>query len=407
MTYLKSYDFKEGSIYKSLCKNPYISDIKLVKEKNIIIKNIFWDGAIRVIEKYISCFFNEKIKKHWQNDKIIFRLALSSYEYGGVYFLSRHELETYRSQIIKYSEEINEVYNWFSEKKLLNITFNLCINYFVFNWGEAESKGQMIAPYQFQMSKNQKLYYRDDGFYINHNLVASLGDIPVYDLHDFAHVVSTLCKPSLYGCYYHDLPEKITNDVFRRLISIPHNEDNSPISDGFLYSKITRKLYDNIKRTNDYQKIADVIGERIANYLMGYDAIKIGERIYRRNMAIKPYELIILAINKLYESSASEVERFVIIRNDNSLDLSDTTAVERLLQLSQNSQWLYAEARNTLRHRGHCESYRRTLSMLAAEQKIDSYLYKIINGILDFNMNQLRLGISILKKAAQDEEVLL
>ncbi|KFX04005.1 hypothetical protein KP22_14215 [Pectobacterium betavasculorum] len=401
MTYLKSYDFEDGSIYESICDYPYISNVNLVKCKNKLVKDLFWDGAIYIIGKYISCFFDDVIKGYWCRDKIIFKLAISAHEYKGVYFFSRDEASYYLPDVIKYRKEINEVYSWLSEKNMLNMIFNLCINHFVFNWGDCESKGQMIAPYQFQMGKNQKLYYRDDCFYVNHNIIMSMGNTPIYDLHDFAHVVSTLCKPSLYGCYYHDLPENVTNNNFRKLISMYESSGCDSISDGFLYSKVTRKIYDDLEKTNDYNRIVDVIGERIANYLMGKSAIVIDDKKYKRNTEISFEELIILVINKLYESSASEVERFVLIRNDGSIDLSLFTPAERLIDLEANSQWLYAEARNTLRHRGHCEAYRKTLSMLSVSHRVNSALYDTVCGILDFNINDLRLGIAILKNTSQ------
>lgn len=166
---------------------PFVNNRELVVKQNKLIKSIFWNIWKACFEEFTLSQLPKKYQTLWLQNQTPFELAFKAYRYGMIYFVSREELKEDLNNIQTFEPQINEIYSLLEDMQLFNYTFNLTVNRFVFEWPCKEACAQMIAPNQFQLSKEQVLYYRDDAFYRHTEQIHSLGDTTVYDLHDWKY----------------------------------------------------------------------------------------------------------------------------------------------------------------------------------------------------------------------------
>jgi len=375
---------------------PFLNQADRVLEHNNLIKTLFWQSWHESFEQHALPRLPQNLIALWHKSRGIFQLVFMSHRYGMIYFASRGEIKALLSFVRNKAREIDEVYQTLSDKRLLNSIYNHTINNFVFSWPSKVACAQMIAPNQFQLSKEQVLYYRDDAFFRHSAQINRLGDAMVYDLHDFAHLVSTLCKPSLYGCYYHDLSSKITNKQFRNIIALPSKRelDSQIVADGFVYTYLTRHLYDSLiaEQFKEPDELVEAIAEQLCNYYLAKCTLVSSEDrlAYKLSVPIETNQLVVLALNKLYEHSASEVERSVFIRAEHDSGLLDLSPATRLQTLAESSLWFYPEARNTIRHRAHTLAYIKTAKALIPKRPAEASILDKIIHLLAGNSEALR-----------------
>ncbi|ALU43388.1 hypothetical protein [Pseudoalteromonas rubra] len=386
----------------SPAKLPFVNQADRVLKHNHFVKSLFWQSWHDCFEQHALPKLPEPIAKLWRHSREIFQLAFIAHRYGMIFFASRREVSARLATITTKSQQIDEVYQVLSQRQLLNTIYNLTINHFVFSWPSKAACAQMIAPNQFQLSKEQVLYYRDDAFYRHSEQVKRLGDEVVYDLHDFAHLVSTLCKPTLYGCYYHDLSAKITNKQFRNMISLPGKRDldSQIVADGFVYTCLTRHLYDTLvtEPFTTPDDLVEAIAEQLSHYYLAEQTLTSAQdgKTYRLNAPIETGQLVILALNKLYEHSASEVEHSVFIRAEQDSGVLELSPSNRLQALAAPLKWLYPEARNTIRHRAHALSYIKTAKALIPMRPAEASILDQVVQLLGADPAALRTILELL-----------
>ena len=319
---------------------PYLNDQSLVAEKAVVVNRYFWSLWEEVVQEYLLPKLPFKLSRLWPQEKVAFFLAFCSFRYGNIYFISRSELKLNLFFLKLYSSDINAIFKFIYKEKLFNKIYNLIINRFVFTWSDkCYPVEKMITQNQFQIGKFNNVYYRKGRFFSEIESIISLGDVAFYDLHDFSHVLSTICCPELYGCCYHELPDFVTNKIFRKLISKPKKikTEIDLYTDGFIYTDLSREIYDQCLKkaySIDDRNLIRTMALNIFEYLIAKRSLRVKDYKIgcKLNKAIPSYHLLILAINKLYENSASEVERFLFIRSDDislgSFRVTDCSAMK-------------------------------------------------------------------------------
>ncbi|KAK8140326.1 hypothetical protein PG984_000392 [Apiospora sp. TS-2023a] len=78
---------------------------------------------------------------------------------------------------------------------------------------------------------------------------------------------------------------------------------------------------------------------------------------------ITPEQLAVLAQNKFYELTASEIEQRVMTRGGPAGDERDTldamSSADRIRHLAASRGWMYFEVRNTIKHRAQKLAYQK------------------------------------------------
>jgi hypothetical protein len=191
---------------------------------------------------------------------------------------------------------------------------------------------------------------------------------PLWDLHDLAHLsVATLCMP-LFGNKYQThlslLPKNLT-----ALVRSPgmRSGKGPKFSDGMIFSELLTPMFEEeLKQqstAHTYTSLTTKLASGLAEYLLGRRKLKhhSSGAIIGPDAPITPVQLAVLAQNKRYELSASEIEQRVFTRGGPICSKSDVllpmSARERLEFLAKSRSWMHFEVRNTIKHRAHKQAY--------------------------------------------------
>lgn len=368
---------------------PVLNNYNKVKSENTLVKKIFWKHWEAVFIKYAVPRLPDDILYLWKTYKVLFKLSFMCHTYNGILFISRYEAVYYEDVILRYGDKIDQIYHALLECCQLELIFNHTINRFIFSWHKIKPSNNMIAHNQFQCDVYKTIHYKDGAFSNDANQINLLGNKATYDLHDFAHIVSTSCEPFSYGCYYNYISSYIADKRFRSLISNPINkiDEISLVADGFVYTDLSRYLYDELvcRYSNVPDKLEKEIAKEITAYLLAEGSLYSHkyEKEFQLSFPISTKNLCILIFNKMYENAASEVERFVFVRVSDSCKIENLSPSGKLKEILYSDFWLYPEARNTIRHRAHRLSYINTAKLLSTKIQADINILEIISNFDD------------------------
>ncbi|KAK8055461.1 hypothetical protein PG993_000688 [Apiospora rasikravindrae] len=106
---------------------------------------------------------------------------------------------------------------------------------------------------------------------------------------------------------------------------------------------------------------------------------------------ITPEQLAVLAQNKAYELTASEMEQRVMTRGGPALDARDKldamSSAERIRHLAASRSWMYFEARNTIKHRAQKLAYGKVARHMLArsEEELDGADRQLVQLVINAN----------------------
>jgi hypothetical protein len=141
------------------------------------------------------------------------------------------------------------------------------------------------------------------------------------------------------------------------------------VSDGILFSELLTGVFtqevDAVlkhQKKHSYKSLTTTLANTLANYLLGQTALlhPSTKTMMKLDTPISLTQLAVLAQNKAYELTASEIEQRVFARGgtDDRDPLHSLTAIQRIEYLAASQSWTYFEVRNTIKHRAHKEAYR-------------------------------------------------
>ncbi|KAK8083666.1 hypothetical protein PG996_002447 [Apiospora saccharicola] len=196
----------------------------------------------------------------------------------------------------------------------------------------------------------------------------------LWDLHDFAHHTAAALSPHLYGSKYFThlirLPSRLTALI--RSSAMKTAKPNPLCSDGVIFSELLTPLIEDelpaIVRgqlTHTYVSLTDRLAESLADYLLQQRALRHNTTgaLLTMKVPITPEQLAILAQNKAYELTASEIEQRVMTRGGPAGDERDALdamcSADKIQYLAASRSWMYFEVRNTIKHRAQKLAYQK------------------------------------------------
>lgn len=222
--------------------------------------------------------------------------------------------------------------------------------------------------------------------------------MPMWDLHDLAHLSCATLNQELYGNKYQDhllrLPKSLT-----ALIRSPgiRTATGPSISDGLVFSELLTKLFTDAVASSTgsqhqtYEALCSELATELVEYFLGKRALNHPSTRCELSLPvpISPTQLAVLVQNKSYELPASEIEQRVFTRGGPVGAREDVlqalSARERVAWLAKSKSWGYFEVRNTIKHRAHKEAYKIVCDVLiksAANEKETELLKKIRRNLL-------------------------
>ncbi|KAK8088038.1 hypothetical protein PG997_002999 [Apiospora hydei] len=250
------------------------------------------------------------------------------------------------------------------------------INYGVHRWittknSKVEHQAKLIPAYAFASIDFQHIAVRSRDI---EGASARLLDTTeaLWDLHDFAHHTAAALSPALYGSKYFThlikLPPRLTALI--RSPGMRTAKPNPLCSDGVIFSELLTPLFEDEmsavakkQKKYTYASLTDNLAESLAAYLLQQRALRHGTTgaMITMEAPITPEQLAVLAQNKAYELTASEIEQRVMTRGGPALDERDKldamSSAERIRHLAASRSWMYFEVRNTVKHRAQKLAY--------------------------------------------------
>lgn len=315
----------------------------------------------------------------FDTDKVLWRAAISVHKYGVIYLANRLE-----SRMAFLPAITAEPIRFAVIASFLSHDNNAigAINYGVYRWVTASPEMQVefrikLTPPNAIASLGQNMIaVRAKDF--GGDAMDRLDDRKVlWDLHDFAHQACSALCPELYGNkYFPDLASLAPR--LTALIRSPGMNTSDPrprCSDGVVFSQFLTELYteavdsDMVKCSSDknsartYASLTHHLAIPIADYLLARRALRhpTSNTWIQMESPISPEALSVLAQNKSYELTASEIEQRVFTRGGPTGDARDELdgldAAGRVVRLASSRNWMYFEVRNTIKHRAHKMAY--------------------------------------------------
>ena len=206
---------------------------------------------------------------------------------------------------------------------------------------------------------------------------------PVYDLHDFAHLVAATLCPQLYANRYHEPGFRALASDLQELITSPRlgTTNPRPLSDGLVFSEFLTHLFNELNEPDratasddlaDEDELVDAMADALVPYFL--DGAALRQPSTSMSIAapspVKPAQLAVLMQNKAYELPASEIEQHVFTRGGESQrdDLSKMPTSQRIRTIAELHRRTHHERRNILKHRAHKAAYQRIARRLLADR---------------------------------------
>lgn len=321
-------------------------------------------------------------------------VALRTFRYGVIYFLTRRDAETLLPFSRTYSAEIDAIGKFLAEDGRANAIFNQAVARFVGSSQRHRVISNDFAPPNGFLSLD------------THTLAIREGDFPIcspadvfdrrdalFDLHDLSHFVCACLSPTLYGGKHFNGMNRLPPDLLDMVLSPDFRSANAlPHTDRLVFSELLNPLFDAI----DFRQVPeDTVVDSLADSIVGYLAFERGvfhptSGATIQALPVTARQLAVLAQHKTYELPASEMEQHLFTRGgadhpDVLAVLSPAERVEYIADLTRART--YHEARNTLKHRAHKEAYRRAVIELMKRStagSADSVLLEITNDYLAY-----------------------
>ncbi|KAE8453324.1 hypothetical protein EG329_011391 [Mollisiaceae sp. DMI_Dod_QoI] len=353
--------------------------------KNKLLEYALEGFTLLIHESSISV--SETVLRSLESHPEISKSVLATQNYGGIYLASRSDAREWTGKWREQDSTISLIHEIDALLRMDNMgirALNYGVHAFVNDPEMKIDREQRLIPYNAICCKGENhIAVNKKCFLLSAENSLGHRDF-LYDLHDFAHLTTaTLCS-ELYGNQYHPhlaaLPPPLTALIRSPNINLKQGKlAGTPLaSDGIIFSEFLTRLFNDEWRAamteldsekglpkRTYGDLTARLAWSVAEYLMGRRSLThntTGELVTLEN-PITPVELAVLAQNKAYELTSSEMEQRVFFRGrvkaeDPKDDLEDLNAWERMNWLAKNKSWTYFEARNTVKHRAQKEAYR-------------------------------------------------
>ncbi len=166
------------------------------------------------------------------------------------------------------------------------------------------------------------------------------------------------------------------------------------MSDGIVFSEPLTGLFTTSaqkhidQETNfTYASLTSEMANEVASYLLAERPLyhPSTKENFGLEKLITPVQLAVLAQNKAYELTASEMEQRLFARGGSVGDARDVldgmTAVERIEFLAKSKSWLCFEVRNTIKHQAHREAYQIVAKRMLKEERNCELVLKILKNL--------------------------
>jgi len=336
------------------------------------------EGCLRLLERLQK----SDLQETFSEDKYLWQGAISMHKYGVVYLGSRSDCrQVFLPALHGNERQFQKIEAFLSSDR--NAT--RAINYGVHRWVNAsnitvEHPGRLIPPRAISTTSLHHIAVRPVDFEGPTSKMLDETE-PQWDLHDFSHHTVSSLSPSLYGSKYFThlvkLPPRLT-----ALIRSPGMKTGDPkprCSDGVVFSELlTEQFHSEMKLAKEmeekptYRALTERIASTLSRYLLGEQKLLHPTSGIEISMQkpITVEQLAVLAQNKAYELTASELEQRVLTRGGPASDARDEmdmmSLAERVRFLAANKSWMFFEVRNTIKHRAHKLAYQ-----LVAAQMIE------------------------------------
>ncbi|KAI8947626.1 hypothetical protein F4801DRAFT_582262 [Xylaria longipes] len=308
--------------------------------------------------------------------------ALLVQHYGVIYFMSRVEAQsTYNELVNKHQTEIDAIDSFLRSHNSAGIRIiNYAVHAYITRGNlQVDYSTSCVPPNAIAAAGPGHVVVRMNDFTGRSASEVIATPLPMWDLHDFAHLSCAALDKGLYGNKYQShllrLPKPLT-----ALVRSPgmRMATGPKISDGIVFSELLTGMFtaavpdasQNDQQT--YKGLCTQLAQTLAAYYLGLRGVEhpsTGKTLMLKE-PITPTQLAVLVQNKSYELPASEIEQRVLTRGgpegakeDKLLPL---TARERVNWLAMNRTWGYFEVRNTIKHREHKEAYRIVCEIMMA-----------------------------------------
>ncbi|KAF2123483.1 hypothetical protein P153DRAFT_303864 [Dothidotthia symphoricarpi CBS 119687] len=310
----------------------------------------------------------------------VWKAVLSAQHYGVIYLVSRSDArDIYLSSIKAHPSETQAIDEFLRVDAAGIRAINYAVHAYIRRDGlRVDHASSFVPPNAISSVGERHVVIRAVDFERTSESVLA-ETIPLWDLHDFAHLsCATLC-PSLFGNKYQTHLALLHKSLTALVRSPGMSAGTGPkISDGMIFSQLLTPMFTEALKQNKsytYASLTEKLAIDLAEYLLGQKALK---HLSTGNMMtlsepITPIQLAVLVQNKGYELPASEIEQRVFTRGGPTGSSDDVllpmSAKERIEYLATSRSWMYFEVRNTIKHRAHKTAYKIVCSRLMQKAK--------------------------------------
>jgi hypothetical protein len=361
-TYLGNYDPKidwlDGLSLKAGLFDSILKGCKILLEKQSLNGSVVAPAVLESIDDLPD----------------LWKAMISVQKYGVIYLASREECrETFYPLYLNNGYLADQIGQFLSSDsnatRIINYAVHHRINH---SRSQLEYPGKLVPPYCISSIGPRHFAVRACDFHTLSDEALLEGTSVLWDLHDFAHQSTATLSEHLFGTKYFShlihLPPRATALI--RSPGMRTAESGPKISDGIMFSELLTGLFtteaDSVisgSKNHTYASMVEFLAIALADYLLGNRSLlhPSAGKTLQLERPIRAHELAVLAQNKAYELTASEIEQRVFIRGgllgDGRDVLDALDAGERLKAIASNRQWLYFEVRNSLKHRAQAKAY--------------------------------------------------
>ncbi|KAF8247317.1 hypothetical protein K440DRAFT_629330 [Wilcoxina mikolae CBS 423.85] len=333
---------------------------------------------------------NVQLRQSLDENPQLWKALISVQKYGVVYLANRADARNQFLPLINENPAKAKTISFFLEHDAVAVrAINYAVHHFVTRGGlKVENPTKLVPPNAISSIGNSHIAVRKQDFLMTDEELLTK-TVPLWDLHDFAHLTTATLSPELFGNKYFDYLIKLEPKLTALIRSPGMRTGKGPkISDGIIFSELLTGIFtqevDAVlkhQKQHSYKSLTTTLANTLADYLLGRIALhhQSTNTMIKLDTPISPTQLAVLAQNKPYELTASEIEQRVFARGgpDDRDPLHSLTAIQKIEYLAASRSWTYFEVRNTIKHRAHKEAYR-LVAMDYIEKGIEVELCRII-----------------------------
>ncbi|KAF8533210.1 hypothetical protein BDD12DRAFT_762318 [Trichophaea hybrida] len=376
--------------------HPFFDDSNLIQDIVRRIKEHLLNETLEGCRNILNDHYrqdeiqNKKLRRSLDENPQLWKALISVQKYGVVYLANRADARNQFLPLTNQNPAETKAISSFLEHDAVTIrAINYAVHHFVTRGGlKVENPTKLVPPNAISSIGNAHIAVRKQDFLrTDEELLAE--KVPLWDLHDFAHLTTATLSPELFGNKYFDYLIKLEPKLTALVRSPGMRTGKGPkVSDGLIFSELltgvfTQEVDAVLKhhKQHSYKSLTTTLANTLADYLLGRIALlhQSTNTMMKLDTPISPTQLAVLAQNKAYELTASEIEQRVFTRGgpDDRDPLHSLTAIQRIEYLAASRSWTYFEVRNTIKHRAHKEAYR-LVTMDYIEKGVDVELCRMI-----------------------------